>query len=446
MKRKMQTLWIGVLLLGILLIDQRHADGYRDSTGGVDISFEYRTIDSQMAGDCKMVGDIDGDGLPDLVVGGKPGENLKWYHYPSWTKTQIAVPGTEFTTDGELGDVDGDGDLDIVVPDGNGSNNLKWFKNPLPGGDPFNGSAWVKYNIGSIEGWGKDVELADFDGDGRLDIATRSETAAMIFFQMSPNTWSRKVFSGFSIGSEGMASGDIDKDGDVDLVLRGTWLRNPGGTSARTPSNWKEYTIGPASATFKALVVDLNRDGKMDVLFSSSEGTAAVQWWTPSTGSPTGTWTSHTIATSVDRCHTLQAADMDNDGDMDVVTAQMHTSTSREVAVYRNLDGVATSWQKQVLATTGLHNGVVADIGKDNDYDIFGSNFTGNAPVRLWENQSSPPPTLTPRVWLPVVLESFHTQTSSSLAVCRTVSILAAVTGSGRTASNSKGCDHGATP
>lgn len=340
-----------------------------------------------MAGDCKMVGDIDGDGFKDLVVGGSPGENLKWYRYPDWRRTQVAIPSTEFTTDAELGDVDGDGDVDIVVPDGKESDNLKWFENPLPGGSPLNGFEWTMHSVGSIGGWGKDVELADLDGDGRLDIATRSQTLAMIFFQTSASTWSKKEFMGASLGSEGMASGDIDSDGDVDLVLRGAWLRNPGGTRARNPSGWGEYAIGSADSSFKAVVVDLNQDGKMDVLFSSSEGTADVQWWSQDTGDPRSSWTSHTIVPSVSKAHTLQASDMDNDGDIDVIIAQMSTSTKTEVMVYYNLDGGATAWQKQVVATTGLHNGVVADIGNDGDYDIFGANWTGHPPVHLWESQ-----------------------------------------------------------
>ena len=62
-------------------------------------------------------------------------------------------------------------------------------------------------------------------------------------------------------------------------------------------------------------------------------------------------------------------------------------------------DGQGTACQKQVVSTGGIHNGVVADIGNDGDWDIFGANWTGNPPVRLWINQLPP----LPKVYLPLL-------------------------------------------
>ena len=375
------------------------------------VPFDYVEIDNN-AGDIKLVGDIDGDTYPDLVLGGMPGEKLNWYHYPTWQKTVIATPNNEFTTDGRLGDIDGDGDLDIAVPDGDGTNNLVWFENPRPSGDPFVGSEWTRHEVGTIGSWGKDVHLSDFDNNGLMDIATRNSSTAMIFFQTAVNTWSRMDLTGVNTGTEGMSSGDVDSDTHVDLILRGQWVRNPGGSAARTAVNWTAYDIGPANTDFKALVADINGDGHNDVLFSSSENTDDVNWWSADGNDPTGTWTKHTIVFNLERCHTLQAADMDLDGDMDVVLGQMHISTDQEIMVMFNGNGQGTTWTKQVVDTGGLHNGVVADIGKDGDFDIYGANWTGNPPARLWVNRLDPPSGILPiDRWTYKQVTASHTQT-----------------------------------
>jgi hypothetical protein len=373
-------------------------------------TFTSDIIDSGMSGDVKIVADIDNDGFKDLIAGGSPGEDLHWYHYPTWTDTQVALASVEFTTDGDAGDVDGDGDIDLVVPDGQTGNNLAWFENPrltpTGNGDPFDGSQWRKRSIGATGSWTKDVELADFDGNGLLDIATRIDSQAFFFFQTSPNTWSKVTFTPANLGIEGMASGDIDNDGDVDLVVQGAWLRNPGGPNARTPASWTPFVIGAAPSEFKAVVANMDADAAKEILFSSSEGVADVTLWNAS--SPTGSWTSQVVASSIERAHTLQTADMDRDGDVDVVVGQMHTSSSRILAVYLNSGAATPTWTRFIVNQgNGLHNGVVADIGNDGDYDIYGSNWTTNLPLRLYANTT----TVGADAWSYVRLSSTHTQT-----------------------------------
>lgn len=344
-----------------------------------EVPFEYKILDGEMSGDCKMLGDIDGDGFLDIVIAGY---KMYWYAYPNWTKTLIANSDTEFTTDAELGDIDGDSDLDVVVPDGPGSYNLRWFENPRHGGNPATDS-WTRHIIGTIESWGKDVELDDFDGNRRLDVATRSHYDAYIFFQTDPNTWNRVHIYNIG-GGEGMGSGDVDEDGDIDLVCLGYWLENPRPWGNPTQDTWSKHDIDSIYETVKALVADINGDGKNEVLFSNSEGGGEIRWYEAS-DPKNGPWTRHDID-YVDRCHTLQAADIDLDGDLDVVASEMFEN----VIVFHN-KGNGLTWYKQVLGPGGLHNGVVGDIGNDGDFDIVGAMYIGNPPVKMWENKLDRP-------------------------------------------------------
>jgi hypothetical protein len=166
-------------------------------------------------------------------------------------------------------------------------------------------------------------------------------------------------------------------------------MQNPGGSRARDPRQWRTHHVGTFNPAFKAVVVDIDQDGRPDILTSSSEHVADIAWFRADAG-PTGTWSRHVIQPSVKGAHTLQAADMDGDGDIDVVVGQMHTTKERELAIHFNVDGRGTVWERQVIDNVGLHNGVVADVDGDGDFDIYGANWAGHPPLRLWLNRLDP--------------------------------------------------------
>jgi hypothetical protein len=134
----------------------------------------------------------------------------------------------------------------------------------------------------------------------------------------------------------------------------------------------------------------MNRDGRMDVLLAPAESSGKLIWYAAPADPRRGIWQPHVISDDISHAHTFKVADMDNDGDLDVVTAEMEQSPRKRIRVHRN-QGDALKWKEQILAETGSHNIRVADIGRDGDMDVIGANWgqrdDSYSPVELWENR-----------------------------------------------------------
>ena len=355
-----------------------------------DIEFKYVIIDENGPGGMhtKSVGDLNGDGLEDLLVAGTAG-TIVWYENPGLTRHVVTATGGRWSTDAEVADIDQDGDNDIVVSDWYQNNRIVWFENSGIG------KSWTMHIIGQPRA--HDIELGDLDRDGDLDIVTRTQggngNKIQIWRQDSGISWTRRASPVSCPSGEGLSCADIDRDGDPDIVIAQRWYETP---SDIINGKFAEH-IYSTSWTHRAVIAktgDMNKDKKIDIVLTPSEskgGSYRTSWFEAPADPKKRNWVEHIIDNGIETVtHALGVGDMDGDGDLDVLTAEMHQGADPdEVRVYIN-KGKGLSWKKQVVATTGSHNMRLVDLGGDGDLDIFGANWSGTKKVELWENLSGP--------------------------------------------------------
>ena len=354
----------------------------------------HRVVVEQQAGlggyQVKAAGDFTGDGYPDIVAL-RGSEALYLYPYPSWTPQRISA--VQAGEQAQAVDVDGDGDLDVVL--GNTATPARWYENPLLGRGPSADRLWAEHLIGGYSS--HDCEPADVDRDGKIDLAVQDS----VLLQRAGDTWLRlgnELFPGRQ--GHGTALGDLNGDGYPDLVdVTDTkppllvWYENPLAAAtnpATTP--WRRSIIGPGYPAAAIEVVDLNRDGRQDVVAANEVGGGGLSWYEAPADLRSGDWTKHDIDPTVDHVHQSSAmtADFDGDGYPDIAIAEAEQSRSARIAVYYNVKGDGSEWVRQILSGGGGSNPKLADIDADGDPDIINANhgvFGVPTPLEIFRNE-----------------------------------------------------------
>jgi hypothetical protein len=324
----------------------------------------------------KMVGDLTGDGNPEIVIAGSSGP-LVMYTRPDWKKTVIAAGGYNGGVNGELADINGDGRLDIVM------GGVVWFENPGSAG-----SAWKVHRIDDQRI--HDVEVADLNGDGRLDVVCRDQSAfgrrgneILVYHQQGSGSWKKDVLS--CPHGEGLKVADLNGDGRPDIVIGAIWFQNAAG-------RWIERSYAPdwTELDVKVEVGDINGNGRSDVVVTPSElkGERYKVSWFESPADTSQLWKEHVVATEIECViHALALGDFNRDGHVDIAYAEMHQGEDPDEVVVLFNAGRGAPWRKLVLDTAGSHDIVAADVTGDGALDLVGANHADVHPVVVWENQ-----------------------------------------------------------
>ena len=307
--------------------------------------------------ECASVLDMDGDGDLDIASG------RNWYEAPQWIKHEnfrdgAETNGPETDDNSEFAlDVNRDGRTDVVSSGWMRLKGAFWYENP--GGD----GKWTGRRIhsaNSMEG----VIHGDIDGDGDQDILCNHWNLV----KGQGMTWLEAIdrapwFVEHVIGTEGEkhgnGMGDINGDGRVDIVTPLGWWEAPPKPATDKWTFHADFDFG-TSASHPVLVHDCNGDGRNDIIIGAAHDYGL--FWYEQTAGAGGkpSFRKHAIETGYGGFHTMALGDLNGDGKDDLVTGKrLYPHHGRDISAYEPVfafwyDIAGGKFERHILAFNHL--------------------------------------------------------------------------------------------
>jgi hypothetical protein len=334
--------------------------------------------------------DVNGDGHVDLVVGTRLNDALRVYFNPgtccaAWGQVLVTA-NLNFTFDVAAADVDGDGDVDLVSASER-DNKIAWYEN-VNG----SGATWFPRVITTSALGVRYIFPADMDGDGDVDVVAAHQGEGVTAWYQNAgggSAWTRRVVSLYSSAPDKLVAADFDFDGDLDLITTSRnpngvyWLENANGAA----TSWRVRNITADVLYPRAIAVgDLDGDGDLDVV-SGSRNDDKIAWYENDGASPPR-FAAHVLADNpafenadgncdpcaaecgfADGALDVHVADVDLDGDLDIVAAATHAD---RIFWYENrAPNAPARFTARNLANPGNpRETVLADVDGDGDLDV----------------------------------------------------------------------------
>ena len=321
-------------------------------------------------------GDVNGDGVADLVVGTAAGRSVQIFFNDTprescqclrdFLVVPISVPDSGSNEGVALADFDNNGTLDLVIANGGGQPDTVYSNDgagnfvPMATLDPT---------------FGQGVAVGDFDNDGNMDIAIAANGANPVYLGNGNGGFSRTARLG-SANSAGVAVARFDNNNRDDLVFANlgadsrVWTKNSGaGFSSRD-----RLPIGDATSVAAA---DLNGDARPDLVFGrvpTNVGDIPSNPVLINQGS--GTFGNPAELLGISPTNDVLIGDVNDDGLLDLV--------------FINASGVHQIWtasgagyvlHREQIIESGAVAGVLADLGFSDNNDPGGVDLAMGGPV-----------------------------------------------------------------
>jgi len=357
-----------------------------------------------------VTSDVNSDGKPDLVVANLLDNTVSVLlnntaaptaGAPSFSSQQAFAAGSAPESVNPA-DINGDGKLDLVTTNIN-DNTVSVLLNTTAPGDMPAFSAQQTFATGALP---TSVATGDLNGDGQADLVVTnySDDTVSVLFNTTPPGAATPTFAAqqtFATGHHprSVTAVDVNSDGKLDVIVanEGSFdntvsvLLNTTAPGAATPSFATQQTLIVSSAffagPFSVTTTDINGDGRPDIIVASiSEKAVNVLLNTTAPGVATVSFAPAQSFAAGYNPHSVVAADLDGDGRSDLIVAN---DTDNTVSVLLNTTtpgGAAPSFAAQQTFTTGQNPTAVAlaDVNGDGKLDlIVTSHVDSNVSIRL---------------------------------------------------------------
>lgn len=381
----MKKVKILTFLSSIIFIQLQAQQWEFQSSSNQKIDFSWKATQQTAS----MVMDVDKDGVDDIIIANRTTT-------PSlvWMKFERSIGWREFALDkdlltieagGAFYDIDKDGDNDIVFGGDYQSNKIWWWENPYPYFNP--NVRWNRYEIKNDgQNQHHDQVFGDFKQNGKAQLAFWNQGDKTLYLAEIPEspktkTWTNEAIFKAEGNPEGCTAADVDGDGYKDLIAGNYWFKY-------TDGKFKPIKFG--SQVGRVVAAKFRAGKRMQIVVSSGDGIGKLMYYECNGNAEVSeNWKAKVlIDRGLSHAHTLEAADINDDGNLDVFVAEMAKWTESKTepdnpnaeAFILYGDGLGNFRKEVFQKGIDFHEGRVYDLDNDGDMDIVSKPYNWNAP------------------------------------------------------------------